>query len=94
MRRKDQPAPLVKLRRAVRDGLRLQLEAMLAGPSTMPDGTQGTVLDDIVARTLVGYGFTLSLSVRHPDAPGRAAEDPSLSDPGAPATSALLLTDA
>lgn len=57
------------MRRTVRRQLALQLATMLRGPSTMPDGSRGTVLDDIVMRSLVGYGFTLELKVRHPDAP-------------------------
>lgn len=77
LRRKER-TPLQRFRGEVRANLRLQLETMLNGPSTMPDGSQGTVLDDIVARSLVGYGFTISLSVAHPDAPGQAVEDPSV----------------
>ena len=63
------------LRRLVRRTLALQLATMLRGPSTMPDGSQGTVLDDIVARSLVGYGFTLELKVRHPDAPEEVSKN-------------------
>lgn len=62
------------MRRAVRRQLALQLATMLRGPSTMPDGSTATVLDDIVARSLVGYGFTLELKVRHPDAEQIAPE--------------------
>lgn len=69
-----------QFRRKVRDNLHLQLNAMLQGPSTMPNGEKGTVLDDIVARSLVGYGFSVSISVRHPDEEGRAVEDPSLTE--------------
>lgn len=71
---------LRKLRRLTRDALHQQLDAMLEGPSTMPDGSQGTVIEDIVARQLVGFGFSVSISVRHPDAPGRATEDPSTTE--------------
>ena len=49
----------------------------------------GTVLDDIVARSMLGYAVNVSLSLRHPDEMGRAAEDPSaIEQPPAP----LILT--
>jgi hypothetical protein len=55
-----------------------QLDALLLGPTHMPDGSQGTVLEDIMARSLVGYGFQVGIEVRHPSEVGRAEEDPSV----------------
>lgn len=75
-------ASIHDLRRAVRRQLTLQLNTMLRAPSTMPDGSEGTVLDDIAARSLVGYGFTLELKVRHPEAPDTVSE--AVPEPTAP----------
>lgn len=77
-RRATQRTPVQRLRAQIRANLRLQLETMLNGPSTMPDGSQGTVLEDLTARAAVGYGFTIEIKVRHPDAPGQVVEDPSV----------------
>lgn len=55
-----------------------QLDALLLGPTRMPDGTNGTIIDDIMARALVGYGFQVSIEVRHPNESGRVEEDPSV----------------
>lgn len=79
MRRKRKQPPADRLRREVRAGLASQLAAILAAETTLPNGESGTVLDDIAIRSLLGYGFSLSLHVRHPEEPGRATEDPNLS---------------
>lgn len=76
--KRNRETPLQRLRREVRKSLRLQLDTVLKGPTELPDGTQGTVLDDICARSLVGYGFGISIHVRHPNEAGRAEEDPGV----------------
>ena len=67
-----------KLRGEIKRTLHIQLDALLMGPTRMPDGTTGTVLEDIMVRTLVGYGFSVNISVRHPEEEGRVAEDPTV----------------
>lgn len=62
---------LFRLRRATRDALREQLDVLLSSPTDLFGSTPehprvGPVLDDIVLRQLVGYGFSVSLSVQHP----------------------------
>lgn len=71
-------SPLKRLKGATRTELHRQLDTMLDGPSTMPDGSPGTVLNDIVARQLVGYGFSVSIAVRHPNEAGRVEEAPEV----------------
>lgn len=79
MRHKRKRKPADRLRAEIRAGLAAQLAAILAADTTLPNGEPGTVLDDIAIRSLLGYGFSLSLHVRHPEEPSRATEDPDLS---------------
>ena len=87
------PSPFDALRAQTTQALHDQLDAMLAGPATAPDGSIVSVLDDICIRQLHGFGFSLSVSVAHPNAPGRAVEDPSVTAAlaaGAPSPLVLL----
>lgn len=59
-------AAIDQLRDATFEAAHAQLDAMLNGPATFPDGTVGTVLDDICIRQLHGCGFTVSISVVPP----------------------------
>lgn len=63
------------LRRELRQTLHAQLDALLRGDTTLPDGSLGTILDDVAARQLVGYGVQVSLEVRHPNEINRVIED-------------------
>jgi len=62
--------PLSQLRAKMRRALHAQLDANLNLTSTLPDGSQGTVLDDLCVRSLHGYGVAIDLSCRHPAQPG------------------------
>lgn len=88
-------AELARLKRETRAAMIDQLDVLLASTTEMLGSTpeqprHGPVLDDIVLRQMVGYGFAVRLEVRHPQEGGRVAETgPGLSSPGP-----LLVSDA
>ena len=69
---------VTQLRAEIKRTAHTQLDTLLVGPAEMPDGTVGTVLDDIMVRAMAGYGFMVAISLRHPNEVGRVEEDPSV----------------
>jgi hypothetical protein len=64
-----------QLRLEVQRNAHRLLDGFLA--STDPD-SQMPMIDVICAHVAVGYGFTVGVSVEHPDAANRVREDPAV----------------
>ena len=59
----------VKMRRAVKKACREQLEAYFEAETELPDGTMGTVLDDLCIRSLHGCGIMVTIHTKAPEEP-------------------------
>lgn len=71
---------LLKLRDTTRVELHRQLDDLLALPSQNAESAalDGTILDDIVAEAAQGFAIGVRIHTEHPQAAGRAEEDPSV----------------
>lgn len=64
-----------QLRRQMRAELERQVNALLLGETTAPDGSPVTVLDDLVMRSRAGYAIQLHLRVLKPGELQRAQQE-------------------
>lgn len=75
------PSPVQQLREQVRAGLHSNLDELLASPATLPDGSQGTVHDDVCLRALAGLALSVRISVEDPRSIEAGDDVPTTSPP-------------
>jgi len=64
-----------QVRRAVRKELHDYLDMMLRCEVQAPNGDTITMLDDCCVRAVMGFGFSVAISCKHPDQPEVPAQD-------------------
>lgn len=69
------PPTMKQVRRAVRKELHDYLDMMLRCEVQAPNGDAISMLDDCCVRALLGFGFAISISCKHPEQPDVPAQD-------------------